>query len=414
MYECIYVCGCTWILPSTVLSPPSKIHDSLLSPTMTLTPNKQIPESLSEEVCRCCYDPNSDGGEYRSLIQFKAQKLLDRGMVAEWKNNEQDQRQVETIALEEKFGDDFTLPVNDIKDAVTTKVSDDNDDDDEFDYLLDEDLPGEEGEQIRELEDARRAELEYQLLLRQMATHHGYGVIRQLHPTRVLKVAGLGRAAAATASGRPCPPPPPSAVVLHLVDPDSIASASLDYYFETELARKNLGTMFLRSGGRSTLLLDPLALQSLPPSISDPEQDIPALVAIKDGVVIQACPRLHGLTTAKNRHGDDDNKDGEVEPYAVQEWLDRCGVLLQEPPRMDDMCTIRPEEDALLDYLSTTQPMKQKLPPEEYYDCGMEGCHKPFKHEHVGIETSRQSGLVVQKEIIIGKEDQEDQSPNEL
>jgi hypothetical protein len=315
-------------------------------------------------------------------MEFKAEKLKEKGYlgnVEEIISSENVQRSTLENEKAAKENDD-----DDNDDAT------DGDSDDEFDYLLDEDLPGED-DKIRELEETRRAELEYQLLVRQVAGYHGYGVARQLHPTRVLKVAGLGRTAAAAKSGRP----PPPAVVLHLVDPDSVASASLDYYFETELARENPGTVFLRSGGRSTLLMDPLAQQSLPSTVSDPERDIPALVAIRDGVVVNACPRLQGLTNGGTCRG-----DGEVDHHAVQQWLDNCGVLMKEPPRMEEVCFIRPEEEALMDYLST-QP--KQVVEEERYDCGIEGCNKPFKHEHVGIQTSEQSGLVVKEEILNGE-----------
>jgi hypothetical protein len=64
-----------------------------------------------------------------------------------------------------------------------------------------------------------------------------------MHPTRVLRAAVRARDS-------------PSAVVLHIVDPDSIASASLDLYLETLSVTTASGTKFLRSGGRATLLMD--------------------------------------------------------------------------------------------------------------------------------------------------------------
>mmetsp|Transcript_2265 Transcript_2265/g.4181 ORF Transcript_2265/g.4181 Transcript_2265/m.4181 type:complete len:404 (+) Transcript_2265:185-1396(+) len=332
------------------------------------------------EGCRCCYDPNSDGGEYRALIEFKEEK----------------QREKETYATEDDEEENTDPAVSSLLvDSEKEKVSSDADDDsdDEFDYLLDEDLPGED-ERIKELEENRRAELEYQLLMRQVAGQHGYGVARQLHPARVLKAAGLGMGAAGSASGRV----PPPAVVLHLVDPDSMASASLDYYFETELAPKHPGTVFLRSGGRGTLLMDQtLSQQVLPASVLNPDSALPALIAIRDGVVVNACPNLQGLTTA-SRHD-----DGVVEPHAVRQWLDRSGVLLTDPPRVEDICFIRPEEEALLDYMSSQPQLQQRQ--EERYDCGLEGCNKSFPHEHVGIQTSEQDGLVVKEETVLGTEE---------
>ena len=265
-----------------------------------------------------------------------------------------------------------------------------------FDYLLDEDF-GMEDETIRMLEEQRRAELEYQILMRQVAGYHGYGVHRQLHPNRVLRIAGLGR----DASKSKGIPPPPQAVVLHLVDPDSMASASLDYYIEKELGKECPGTMFVRSGGRSVLLMDPaLAKKTLPSNILNSDKDLPALVAIRDGVAIQACPRLLGLG----------EEAGEIEPNAVRQWLDRAGVLLTDPPA-EDVCLIRPEEEAHMDFMLSQmqkeQPAQQPAHPhedeqEDHYNCGVEGCHKLFQHEHVGVKNEEQNGLVVPENTILG------------
>ncbi|KAL3913573.1 MAG: hypothetical protein SGARI_000588, partial [Bacillariaceae sp.] len=335
--------------------------------------------------CRCCYDPNADGGSYGALMVYKAEKEREKEL-EEGDDGDDELENADPKGNTEKF-----IVSSAGKREGSSDKDDDDDSDDEFDYLLDEDLPGED-DKIRELEEARRAELEYQILMRQVAGQHGYGVTRQLHPTRVLKAAGLGMATASSAKGRI----PPSAVVLHLVDADSVASASLDYFLETELAQENPGTVFLRSGGRSTLLMDSgLAKQSLPSSVLDPDRDLPALVAIRDGNVVNACPRLQGLTSSRGNHD-----DGEIEPHAVRQWLDRCGVLMRDPPRMDVVCLIRPEEEALMDYLSTQPKQAQE---EEYYNCGIEGCCKTFKHEHVGIKTSEQSGHVVNQDTVLGK-----------
>jgi hypothetical protein len=96
-------------------------------------------------------------------------------------------------------------------------------------------------------------------------------------------------------------------VVLHLVDPDSVASTSLDYYLETELAGENLGTVvFLRSDGRLTLLMDSaLAQQSLASSVLDADRGLPALIAIQDGMPVQGCKDSHSC------------RGSEVEPHAV-------------------------------------------------------------------------------------------------
>lgn len=328
------------------------------------------------EACRCSCDPNSDGGEYRALIEFKERK----------RQEQYDEGTEEQIAREESEYGRKTGADGDSSNGG------DSDSDDEFDYLLDEDF--DEDENIRQLEEQRRAELEYQMLMRQVAGYHGYGVHRQLHPNRVLRIAGLGRNAAETRKSSI--PPPPQAVVLHLVDPDSLASASLDYFIENELANEYPGTMFMRSGGRSVILMDDsLAKKCFPSNILDPDKDMPALLAIREGVVINACPRLQGLAA--------DGGEGEIDSHAVRQWLDRSRVLLTETP-IEDVCLIRPEEEAHMNFM---QQQLQKAPPpeEEYYNCGVEGCQKSFKHEHVGVQTSEQSGLVVQEDTILGKDE---------
>jgi hypothetical protein len=77
---------------------------------------------------------------------------------------------------------------------------------------------------------------------------------------------------------------------------------------------------------------------------------------------------------------------------------------------MDELCFIRPEEEALIDsgYMPAPQSSSRgrkiaaaAIEEEERYDCGVEGCCKSFKHEHVGIQTTEQSGLVVSEETIL-------------
>lgn len=314
---------------------------------------RHLVETPAFTGCRCCYDPNSDGGEYRALMELREKRGVEE--------NVQDQEDVQ----EEK------------KHYLENK--DEESDEDEFDYLLDEDLP-EQNEELKILEEARRAELEMVFFSREVALHHGYGVLRQMHPLRVLKAAGL-------APGTRDPPP---AVVLHLVDADSMASATLDLYLEKLAETTARGTKFLRSGGRSTLLMNAeLAKKVLPRLL--PDKEMPALVSIRDGVVVNACPSLQGLV----------DEDGEIVTQAVYAWLDRSGVLLEQPPILQAVCRIRPEEEALMDYTMT-----QKQPPPEpvRFDCGVAGCRKSFAHEHVGVKNEQQDGLLVSEEQILGVE----------
>ena len=297
-----------------------------------------IPNLSWGDGCRCCYDPNSDGGEYCTLLELRKEQQKD---------DQENHPQTEDDSVR------------------------DEDSDDEFDYLLDEQLPEDCG--LKEAEDRRRAELEFQLLVQESAFQHGYGTHRQMHPTRVLKAAGLAKSKL-----------PPHAVVLHLVDPDSYASARLDLILE-DLAHIYRGTKFMRSGGRSTLLLDAeLAKQVLPRL--QPETDMPTLVAIRDGVVLATCPNLQGLAQSDN-----------VSYDAVRDWLDKANVLVERTPDFDDVCGIRPEEEALIDNM-----VAAKLRQGERFNCGIPTCQKTFPHEHVGVQNDEQSGRILSEEEIIG------------
>lgn len=287
--------------------------------------------------CRCVYDPDADGGEYRALLEMRVQAA--NGVEEEEEEPEEEE-----------------------------KPEPDSDSDDEFDYLLDEDLPVDS-----ELEERRRAELEFAMLGQELALHHGYGAHRQMHPTRILRASGLGGAR-----------DPPTTVVLHLFDPDSTVSASLDLYLE-ELANTYKGTKFMRSGGRSTLLMDTNYARACLPNMKA-DEDMPALIAVRNGDVIATNVRLEGLV------------DGDrIMRHAVTDWLEHAHVLEERPPPFDQLCRIRPEEDAMLDHMRVSQ-----LQPR--YDCGIPSCNKPFAHQHVGVETKKQDGLIVPEETIVGSE----------
>jgi len=332
---------------------------------------------LGFQGCRCCYDPNSDGtGDYRALEELRASRRnqgLERN--SDFKN--------------ETSGELYFQ--NDEKKNVKEDQNNSNDpnesDPDEFDYLLDEYLPGQDAE-LQALEERRRAELEVAMLHNEIALQHGYGSHRPMHPMRVLKAAGV----------LPGTRHPPQAVVLHLVDPDSAASASLDLYLE-ELATKNArGTKFLRAGGRSTLLMESDIVAKVFPRLV-PERDLPALVAIRDGVVINVCPQLNGLVAQQRAIRQDEA--AEIVPDAVYQWLDRSGVLLPSPPPLEEICRIRPEEAALLDNMMTTKPFEQE--ERELFDCGVAGCKKTYHHEHVGVSNEIQSGIVVKEGQVAGE-----------
>lgn len=330
-----------------------------------------------DEGCRCRYHPNQDGGEYPALVELRRQRHdgVQQGHAKELEKQDS---------------------LNDAK--KENDSNDDDSDDDEFDYLLDEDLPG-QSEELRLLEEARRAELEWEMLQRESALQHGYGVHRQMHPSRVLHAAGVTQAKMMLFAAAPT-------VVLHLYDPESLASASLDLHLE-ELAKTTRGTVFLRSHGRGTLLSNRGCRDLLFPKherrgvedVADSDLLLPALIAIRDGVAVHVCPRLQNLVEDSRSLS-----STVVVPEAVNVWLRQSGVLRDEPPSCNvNFCHIRPEEEALMDNLRAANNYgKQQQESDELFDCGVEGCHKYFPHEHVGIRTEQQAGLVVPEAQVLG------------
>merc|ERR1719223_2154632 len=79
----------------------------------------------------------------------------------------------------------------------------------------------------------------------EVARYHGYGVHRQMHPTRVFAAAGYG---ADLVRDRVCP----RGSVLHLYDAHSPLSVSLDFCLE-EMATRFAGTKFVRGLGVTSM-----------------------------------------------------------------------------------------------------------------------------------------------------------------
>jgi hypothetical protein len=337
-------------------------------------------ESLRVCYCRCSYDPNDDGGDYGALIELRA----TRTKIATCDDDEQEyiQHNEENNGFDSHVRDKNAVNKND--DYPKQNVDDASDD--EYDYLLDDDLPSDTASNIKLYEETRRAELEWEVFQIEIAMQHGYGVHRHLHPRRLFLMAGLNNATNSRSDPPPC-------VVMHLFDPDSIGSASLDLYLE-QLAPKYRGTMFIRSIGRTAILLNASLVNKALPMFHTTIQvdsDLPALVAIRDGTAVNTCLRLQGLLSSAS--------NDEIEPNAVFDWLDRSGVLNARPPNVDAMCQIRPEEQALID--SCRQPTS--FEEEVRYDCGRVGCNKAFQHQHVGEQNEKQDGLVVSEAEILGE-----------
>jgi hypothetical protein len=157
------------------------------------------------------------------------------------------------------------------------------------------------------------------------------------------------------------------------------------------------GTLFVRSEGRAALRLHLdrlLRLLGSPDAVRDsadggrslsdlverfrssaggPRSALPALLALREGRVVGAAAGYDALWA--------DPSAGAVVEEEAARWLDRSGALDADPPSPDELCQLRPEELALLD--SEGAPAGGDAAP--FYECGLDGCRKPYRHQHVGI-----------------------------
>lgn len=245
--------------------------------------------------------------------------------------------------------------------------SDSDSSDSEFDHLLDEE---EVDERERALLEERRAELEWRALHADAARRHGHGVHRRVAPERAARAAGL------TGRGNV-----PARVVLHLYDPDAVASARTDLILE-RLAPTYLGTVFLRTEGRraaSSIHLEEHRRRPLRVDV-----DLPCLLVARDGRPVHAAARYAGIADG----------DGRVDPDALEDWLDRSDALLRDLPPYETLCAVPADDD-------DDEEKEEEHEEEDYYACGVDGCRKSFAHTHVGTETTEQRGLVVSEEDVL-------------
>ena len=325
--------------------------------------------------CRCLYDPQVDGGEYAALTALRA----TRSVVEKEESNDaetvEENKETKALLVEEKKDDE--------------KNNDDSDDD-EFDYLLDEEIPGQESQAVQTWQETRMMEMEAVMLCKEVQENHGYGKHCQFHPRRIASVVGIVR------GGRQATPPP--MVVLHLYESESPACAWLDVYLE-EFAAQARGTLFVRSHGRGTLVQEdagPLQAHL------HAQSDMPALVLIKQGVVLTAVPKLRGFVV----HLPEEHEP-HIDRAALEAWLFQSGALDRtQAPDYETLCRMRPEEEALMDSLRAPAAAAAAAAQEEtYFECGLPGCRKTFAHEHVGITTEQQAGLVVSEDKVLGKKE---------
>lgn len=249
--------------------------------------------------------------------------------------------------------------------------SENSDSDDEFDYLLDEEI---ESTIDHSLQDQRRAELENLARHNEILRYHGYGVHRQMHPQRVFRSVGYHSAN----EDRYIPP----GAVLHLYDPFSPLSVSLDLYLEN-IASRYPGTKFVRGIGVASIVF----VDDIGKTDKWKGGVFPMLLALKSGQVVTSSSGLRDFSYGQN----------DIEPRLVEQWLERAGVLIDTPPPTEAVCAIRPEEDMLMENMRHLRGLGQigESDEAERYDCGVPLCNKSFYHEHVGVKNDLQAGVLV-------------------
>ena len=306
--------------------------------------------------CRCCYDPNTDGGDYELLASAKE----------------------EFMASFNEGGEEDAIDERTDKQNASDKNCDDHDDDDddssddgEFDYLLDDDISG------SEFDLQRRAELENLAQRTEVLRHHGYGVHRQMHPHRLFAAAGYGIDTMRDVVR-------PKGSVIHLFDAYSPRSVALDLYLE-RIASKYPGTKFVRGIGVASMAF----ADGGSGDDAWKRGNLPMLLALKEGKVEAWNAGLKDFFSSEN-----------LETRVLEQWLDRAGVLVETLPSVDEVCRIRPEETALLENMMKLNRLGDGGLEQERYNCGVAGCCKSFHHEHVGVKTEEQNGLLVTEDQV--------------
>ncbi len=331
--------------------------------------------------CRCCYDPNGDGGEYELLASMKRERQMSA---------------IAAVGVGGAVEDEETGSDN------NAGSDNDSDSDDEFNYLLECDIPATDnygdadGDRTHgdydDLQAQRRADLQNMAYHNEVAQYHGYGVHRQMHPGRIFAAAGYG--SENNDRDKICPP----GSVVHLYDAHSSLSVSLDICLDN-MAMRYGGTKFVRGLGITSILYADGGDNDWK------RADLPMLLAIKSGRIVAWSSGLRDFYR--------DRSQTEVEDALVEQWLDRAGVLHTHPPPLDALCKIRPEEDMLLAnmrYLNGSgrggMPRQNNSEEvvdveDERFDCGLVGCNKSFYHEHVGVKNDAQAGVLVKESQVV-------------
>eukprot|EP00752_Nemacystus_decipiens_P015562 g13885.t1 len=234
-------------------------------------------------------------------------------------------------------GDDVIGSEYDRSGARDTNGSDDSDDDDDLDYLLDD-------PEITRMAQARVEAMHADAARLQKLRSLGFGLHLEVSESEV-EAASRGQFRGA-------------AVVLHFYDADSKLGASLDLLLEAK-AGSYMGTRFVRCR------LSPESAVASRMRV----QRVPAVACYKGGVRVAYTEQL-------SQFGDSEG----VDPGAIDRWLSASGTLEFDPPDTNALQegngSMRGKDDA------GEEGGEDDGGAEARYDCGLDSCHKTFKHDH--------------------------------
>ncbi|CAM9101908.1 unnamed protein product [Choristocarpus tenellus] len=222
---------------------------------------------------------------------------------------------------------------------------------DDMDYLLDD----QDDPELRRLEQVRLVTMQEQSVRAAMLRTLGYGVHREVSPLQVEKELGGGLEG--------------GGLVCHFYHPHFLLGPELDLYLEN-FSSKYLGTRFIRC------FVQPDSESARRIHV----QQVPALACYKGGMRMAYTEEMGQFGHGKV-----------LEPLAVNRWLEESGVL--QTTACDDLDILLGKEEGISNDRGESRDGSESRDgvgadqwtgrgTREAYDCGLEGCCKPYAHDH--------------------------------
>jgi hypothetical protein len=188
--------------------------------------------------------------------------------------------------------------------------------------------------------------------------------------------------------------------VLHLYDPTLADCAHLDLYLEG-VASDYVGTRWFRADGTKLFDNPYPEMARLRASLKlESRGDLPALVAVRGGVLVNVSKGLQALGKLNRAANLSPNFPSEpcLTLSAVQPWLDSCGVL--SSAQAVDVARLCKASTEIREMSERAREDEEDGEVEERFDCGMSGCCKTFVHQHIGAgEVEGQGGQLLREGV---------------